>query len=115
MLAAIGAGIAIFAVVLGIGIYMYQQNVKLVEALEYAETQTKSAKESLDAFKEAQKAKEIVEFQATLINVEKVLKAKNCPSVTAMKTINEMKTKYPTDTELQTKIQNILSQMSHCQ
>ncbi len=121
-LAAIGAVIAIFAVVLGIGIYMYQQNVRLDnslkeldKALKDAKAQTDLATKRLKDFEEAQKAKEIVEFRETLANVEKVLKAKNCPSESALKKINEMKDKYATDTELQTKIQSILSQMAHCQ
>jgi hypothetical protein len=73
-----------------------------------------NAKESLRKFEEAQKANEMTEFKITLQNVKGILKGNNCPPKILKQNIENMKTKYPNDVDLQKEINQVLSELSKC-
>lgn len=102
------------AVVLGIGLYMYRQNVRLGEALKEADAEKNKAKKALKDMLDAQKAKELTEFRITLQNIRLILKGGNCPPARMKREIEKMKEKYAMDKGLQSQIEAIQPALLDC-
>jgi hypothetical protein len=113
-IAIIALGSLSLAIVMGIGVYMYHQNVKLDEALTKAEKEKTKAEKALNDFLVAQKEKEMLEFKTDLQNITGIIAGNNCPPKDLFKKIKDTKEKYPNDLDLQNQINSILSQLSNC-
>jgi uncharacterized protein YnzC (UPF0291/DUF896 family) len=76
-----------------------QKNIALEEKTK--------AEKSLKDYLEAQKAKEMTEFKIDLNKIKQILQGGNCPTPEQLQKMKDMKTKYPTDADLQGQIDRI--------
>ena len=76
-----------------------QKNIALEEKAK--------AEKSLKDYLDAQKAKELTEFKIVLNKIKQILQGGNCPTPEQMQKMKDMKTKYPTDADLQRQIDEI--------
>ncbi len=65
------------------------------------------AEKSLKDYLEAQKAKEMTEFKIDLNKIKQVLQGGNCPTPEQLQKMQDMKTKYQTDSDLRDQIDRI--------
>ena len=63
--------------------------------------------ETLDKLLAAQKAKEMTEFKIDLNKIKQILEGGNCPTTEQLQKMKDMKSKYPTDGNLQRQIDGI--------
>lgn len=93
-----------FILTLSLGIWAIQQK-------SIADMERLNAEKSLNNFLEAQKAKEMTEFQLALENVNGILKGNNCPPKEVIQQIDSMKLKYPNDAYLQNDIEQMIEKL----
>ncbi|MEY4926770.1 MAG: hypothetical protein RI894_1206 [Bacteroidota bacterium] len=88
----------------------------LFAAYQYklAKTKTAETEQALNDFNEAQKAKEILEFNGLLERVQGIRKGGNCPEKEQTEAIQKMKIQYPADTDLQDKIKAVEAELKEC-
>ena len=99
---------AILLFVFVIAFILYNQNLRLVRALSESKQSKKEVEKTLNDLLEAQKAKELLEFKVELGRIKQVLNGSgNCPTPEQLQKMKDMKTKYPTDSDLQDQIDRI--------
>ncbi len=114
LLAILCAVVLALAVVIGVVVYVLKLRDDAVAALKIAENEKAKAEKNLKDFLDAQKAKEMTEFKIILQNVRGILKGGNCPPKETIQDINDVKTKYTDDVNLQNEISQILKELSNC-
>ncbi|MBL7817501.1 MAG: ATP-binding protein [Saprospiraceae bacterium] len=99
-----------FVIAIGVGIWAYQQRTDAILQRQKADLERDNAQKALEKYEIAQKAKEMTEFRITLQNVRGILKGGNCPPKDMQQKIKSVQEKYPSDTDLQSQITEILNQ-----
>jgi hypothetical protein len=102
------------AIVLAISAYIYQQNIRLEDALIKADQEKIKVQKAYRDVLEAQKAKELTDFKIILQNVRLILKGSNCPPKDMIQQIDHMRKKYPKDIYLQSQIKEIDDALISC-
>ncbi len=95
-----------------VAIFSYSNSVKsnneLQETLKIVESEKERTKKTLNDLLEAQKSKELTEFNVELGRIKQILNGSgNCPTPEQLQKMKDMKTKYPTDADLQRQIDEI--------